>query len=137
MRETTLTGMKRWFVSYEEDYDTMAASVYVPINGSHTMQVSVCTVEDLECEDNEGCLELVREGKGAERLKKLSMIVHAPDMLDCLRRSLEDVTKLQCLLDGKENGLTADETHDLWVKLCELERELDDCQTEADSTEHV
>lgn len=153
IHDKTLTGLDRWYVQYECEHgdDTMTALVHARIPGS-AIVYGICTMEELPCEpddDDEGELVLIREGPEANRLRELSMIVHAPEMLDALRRVHKVLTGL---VDGeykREHAWERSEEHvrelhkfldsevglDVWRVLCELQRETEDAIHEATDTD--
>jgi len=144
LQDKTSLGFQRWFVDYErESFEEAMACIYFPILGfGGNARVSVAEIDyialDTEVENAETETIPIREGEDAERLRYVCLIVHAPDMRDviqrCLRRldelcdgKFEQTTPMDVPLEHRQKlyaMLNTDENHALWVRLCEIQREL-------------
>lgn len=132
MRSTmTLTGLPRWFVRYTDDADEKTATIYIPIDGSR-MVVEVATIDCLPCENIDGEMELVRTGEDAERLRNVCLIAHAPDLLDVVRRTIQS---LKTIVDDETK--IPETHHALWVRLCEIQDELEQANDEATDVDTI
>lgn len=127
---TVLTNRmpQEWCCRFDDAGDPYerTAVIYQPINGSHSMVVSIAEIDCIACDqDEDGDPTLVRHGEEAERLRNVVLLTHAPNMLDAIRRAharLDALVEAGCKGDGWANCPV---THKVWVAMEEIRRELE------------
>lgn len=125
--------MAEWMIQWEWESDNANASVGEKLAGGTFYEVArIENVPVEEDEDGEVCL--VKEGKEADRLREVGMVVHAPEMLQTLRHAaaaLQIVTGLhgpdgEC---GKWVQGKGTPTEEAWSRLIRIqdaiERQID------------
>ena len=145
----TLTGLDRWRADLQNTRLHYIARV---VSNAEETAPPVCVVSHIPRRVNEdGDIDIDRH---SYQWKNLTLIAHATDLLDTVRRVLWDLAEL---IDGdagqpdeqrpswrssrhrmeKLNAMLAtEENHQLWVKLCEIQRELQDAEERATDTEN-
>ena len=133
-----------WLIDWEYAGDEATALIHERIPGS-SMLYGIATVESVPCEtDEDGDPCLIREGEDSQRLKEVSLIVHAPDMLKAIRAAIAGLEEVTGLNAPYRCGSGADwveakdhPTEVVWNKLVVIQDELERAESEACDLEYV